>query len=116
LASKVDVDRTGILARRKSTRCPDVAQANVRGLVALRGASSTRIRTVLDSKSYLATRPLRITRRRNWKKAFGAHKNAAELCEWLIDKPIDLDRISSMRSFRQFHERLSDVLDQVAAA
>ncbi len=50
------------------------------------------------------------------KKAFGAYKNAAELCEWLIDKPIDLDRISSMRSFRQFHERLSDVLDQVAAA
>lgn len=49
-------------------------------------------------------------------KAFGTHKNAAELCTWLTDKPLDLDRASSMPSFDRFRERLNEVLDQVVAA
>ena len=49
-------------------------------------------------------------------KAFGAHKSAAELCTWLSDRPLDLDRASSMPSFRRFRERLKEVLDQVVAA
>lgn len=49
-------------------------------------------------------------------KAFGSHKNAAELCDWLRENPIDLDRASSMPSFRYFRERLNTVLDQVVAA
>ncbi len=49
-------------------------------------------------------------------KVFGAHKSAAELCNWLSDKPLDLDRASSMPSFRRFRERLNTVLGQVVAA
>lgn len=49
-------------------------------------------------------------------KAFGTHKNAAELYEWLTDNPLDLDRTSSMPSFCRFRERLNEVLDQVAVA
>jgi hypothetical protein len=49
-------------------------------------------------------------------KAFGVHKNAAEFCEWLSEDPFDLDRASSMPSFRWFRARLNTVLDQVLAA
>ena len=49
-------------------------------------------------------------------KAFGAHKNAAELCDWLRENPLDLDRASLMPSFRNFRECLNTVLDQVVPA
>lgn len=39
--------------------------------------------------------------------AFGAHKNSAELCEWLAENPIDQDRAASMPSFSRFRDRLN---------
>lgn len=49
-------------------------------------------------------------------RAFGTHKNAVELCAWLSDTPLDIERACSMPSFRRFHERLNEVLVQVVAA
>ncbi|HOF50851.1 MAG TPA: hypothetical protein PLL83_13645 [Rhodoferax sp.] len=36
----------------------------------------------------------------------GRHHSADELCEWLIQHPVAVDRIDSMPSFRAFHEAL----------
>lgn len=36
----------------------------------------------------------------------GHHHDADELCDWLIENPMDVARISSMRSFHEFHQAL----------
>jgi hypothetical protein len=46
-------------------------------------------------------------------EAFGVHKSAAELCEWLDDNPFDIDRAEAMPSFKEFKADLKQVVDEL---
>lgn len=45
--------------------------------------------------------------------AFGEHKSAQDLCEWLDETPFDSARAANMPSFSAFKSRLEHVLEQV---
>lgn len=45
--------------------------------------------------------------------AFGEHKSAADLRDWLYELPFDLERAVSMPSFSRFFERLNEALGKV---
>ena len=36
----------------------------------------------------------------------GHHHSADELCDWLIEHPVEVDRINAMPSFHAFHQAL----------
>lgn len=40
----------------------------------------------------------------------GRHHSADELCDWLIEHPVEVDRINTMPSFHAFHQALTFVL------
>ncbi len=44
---------------------------------------------------------------------FGEHKSAAELCEWLSENPLDIDRAANMPSFKKFQDDLIRALEEV---
>jgi hypothetical protein len=46
-------------------------------------------------------------------EAFGEHKSAQELCEWLDDHPYDHERACAMPSFSAFKHRLESVIETV---
>lgn len=45
--------------------------------------------------------------------AFGHHKSGEELCDWLTDRPADLERLQTMPSFLAFKQDLDLALDNV---
>jgi hypothetical protein len=45
--------------------------------------------------------------------AMGGHKSGEELCDWLMSKPVDVEKIASMPSFKAFKDALNSALDRV---
>lgn len=46
-------------------------------------------------------------------EAFGEHKSAAELCEWLVEFPFDINRAETMPSFQKFKSDLKLAVDEL---
>jgi hypothetical protein len=46
-------------------------------------------------------------------EAFGHHKSAQELCEWLDENPFDAEQAAAMPSFKAFRDRLHEVVRAV---
>lgn len=46
-------------------------------------------------------------------KAFGEHKSAAELCDWLTEFPFDIHRAEAMPSFKSFKDDLQHAINEL---
>jgi len=45
--------------------------------------------------------------------ALGRHHSADELCDWLIEHPVDVHRINTMPSFKAFHQALISAVENL---
>lgn len=45
---------------------------------------------------------------------FGKHMSRGDLCDWLTQIHLDMDKLSSMKSFKAFKNRLEEVISEVA--
>lgn len=45
--------------------------------------------------------------------ALGQHHTAEQLCDWIVDHPVDVDRMNTMPSFKAFHEVLVGVVQEL---
>jgi hypothetical protein len=46
-------------------------------------------------------------------EAFGEHKSAAELCDWLVEFPFDINRAEAMPSFKAFKDDLQHAINNL---
>ena len=42
--------------------------------------------------------------------AFGGHKSGDELCDWLLENSLDIERANTMPSFKAFRDTLNEKL------